>query len=154
MAADVQNMLAHMRGQWISIDGHDYKLDDLGIVRGVPEEDAKQLLQRKNTAWRRLPERTPVAEQAVTAPAPLPEPIPEKAVEPLPVPEPVPSEPPAVSDPAVLEKVPGPDEDWPDPTPEMSLEFLQQMAGAYRVKFNKNTTKAVLIKKITQAMFE
>ena len=55
---------------------------------------------------------------------------------------------------AGTEKIPGPGEDWPDPKPEMSMEFLQRMAQAYQVKFNRNVTKPVLIKRIMAAMYE
>jgi hypothetical protein len=43
---------------------------------------------------------------------------------------------------------------WPDPTPDMKIGYLKQMAAAYEVKHAKNVTKKTLIKKIMKEMYE
>lgn len=151
MPVNVQNTLSHMKGQIISIEGREYKLDENGIFWGMPDEDARQLCERRGTPWRYYTERKPV-----TA-APLP--VAPVALPPEPPPPVVPSEPVKAVEPtegvgATVEKIPGEGEEWPDPVMSMSLEYLHKMAQAYQVKFSKNTPKPTLIKKITAAMYE
>lgn len=160
MPIDVQNSLAHMRGQFISIEGKDYKCDEQGIIRGMPEADAKKLVERRNSPWRYYTERKPVAKAPgpvapvapVASPSPLIPPV-EHVPEVPKVPEVKVEAKPEVPAPSEAEKIPAPGEDWPDPDEKMSLGYLQKMAQAYNVKFNKTMSKAVLTKKIMAAMY-
>ncbi len=45
------------------------------------------------------------------------------------------------------------DDDWPDPTDGMSIDYLRQMADAYKVKYAKNAAKKTLIKRIMPEMY-
>lgn len=54
----------------------------------------------------------------------------------------------AIADPPVPS-----DGDWPDPTGEMSLGYLRQMADAYKVKYAKNAGKKTLIKRVMGEMY-
>jgi len=148
---DVQNSLLHMRGQCISIDGHDYKCDEQGIIRGIPEADAKQLVERRSTTWRYYTERKPVVAIPINLVAPV-LPLPEdlKKIPEVEVPKVVAEVKTAEK---VEEKIPEEGQDWPDPQTSMNIEYLQQMAQAYQVKYNLNTSKATLVKKIMAAMY-
>ena len=156
MTIDVQNMLPHMRNESISVDGHVYKCDENGIVREMPEQDARTLVERRSSAWRYYTERKPV----VAVPATMATPAPQvEPVSPPPPPEaPFQEEP---EDPELGkgetmgngEKVPGPGAEWPEPVESMSLDYLRLMADAYQVKWQKNTPKLSLIKKIAAEMF-
>jgi|PlaIllAssembly_1097288.scaffolds.fasta_scaffold194083_1 hypothetical protein len=148
---DVQNTLVHMKNGAISIDGRAYKLDGDGIVRGMPEADAKQLVERPSSPWRYLTERKPVTSPLPVAPSMPPPSPPKPDLPPPPVLE-KPVERGKVA--AGVERIPGPGEDWPDPVATMSVGYLHKMAQAYQVKFDKKTSKAVLIKKIMAAMYD
>jgi hypothetical protein len=151
MPVDVQNMLAHMKNESVSIDGRVYKLDGEGIIRKMPETDAKQLVERNSSPWRYLTERKPVT--ASLSDAPVLPPPPPPSVTPPPPPF---SEEPAVKAKveAGVERIPESGEDWPDPVATMSLGYLSKMAEAYGVKFDKKTSKVILIKKILVAMYD
>jgi hypothetical protein len=54
---DLQCLIPHYVGQTISVDGRKYKVDGDAFLRGVPDADAKALLQNR-TCWALA--RTPV----------------------------------------------------------------------------------------------
>jgi len=152
MPVDVKNTLSHMKGQWINIDGREYQCDQEGVIRGIPEADAKQLLDRRNGPWRLFTERKPVSASVPEIVPPSLPPVP--SVAPAPVPEPVAQSSEVPEATAVVEKIPGPGEEWPDPTTDMSIEYLQKMADAYQVKYSKNTSKKELVKRLAATMYE
>jgi hypothetical protein len=45
------------------------------------------------------------------------------------------------------------DGDWPDPTPEMPMEYLREMAKGYEIKHNSRTKRETLVKRIMTAMY-
>jgi len=50
--------------------------------------------------------------------------------------------------------VPDEGEEWPDPTEDMPIDYLRQMAVAYAVTHTKKTAKKTLIKNITKEMYD
>jgi hypothetical protein len=163
MPVDIQNSLAHMKGQVISIDGRAYQLDAEGIVREMPDADAQQLLQNKGTPWHVLIERKPVIAAKVASPVPpakVAEVKPVVEVKPVEPPKPVPEPEPIVKGDTkkeiklTEEKIPVAGEEWPDPTTKMSLPYLKKMADAYKIKYKGDVLKPNLVKKILAAMYE
>ena len=73
---DLQATKAYMRGQRLSVDGQTYQLDGQGILRGVPPEVARVLLQGKD--WLVIGGDAPAA--AAAAPAPVAKPAPAAPV--------------------------------------------------------------------------
>lgn len=129
--------------------------------------------------WRDFQE--PQKAQTIPPPGPVPTPLELEAVPTPPELEAVP--PPHATDPTVpLEATPTPalleavppapatapvfqgesgatytvpaDGDWPDPTDDMPLEYVQEMAKAYDVTHNARTSRKVLVKRINGAMYE
>lgn len=159
MPVDVRNVLPHMKGSSVNIDGREYKLDAEGVIRGVSDDDAKQLLGYRGTPWRVLTARTPVAATKPEIPAsppppPLPSAPPQPTIPDLPEKPVVQSSDAGEGVAAVEERIPGPGEEWPDPHEDMSVEYLRKMADAYRVKYSKNTSKKELVKRLAATMYE
>lgn len=50
--------------------------------------------------------------------------------------------------------VPGEDGDWPDPTEEMSLEYLKLMADAYEIEYGARIGKEKLLERLKAEMYE
>lgn len=80
---DLRNSLEHARGSVVSVNGHDYSIDDHGVARGVADEDARKLLCNADGAWKVIPRREAVqVAQSRDAEVPLvpkveqPDPIP------------------------------------------------------------------------------
>jgi len=128
MPLDMQNCLDHMRGGSVNVDGTVYRIGEDGVARGVAEKDAAVLAQNKS-AWRILKTSVNVVERKPARSAK----VQEVEISPMP-----------------MEIDP---EEWPDPTEEMDLEYLQRMADAYQVSYVARTTKARLIRDIMQAMY-
>jgi hypothetical protein len=57
---DLHNKLHHMRGKAVLVGGNTYRIDSDGVARDVAEADARKLLQRSNSPWRRYTERRPL----------------------------------------------------------------------------------------------
>lgn len=147
---DLINSLPHKRNTSVRVNSNTYQIDANGLCRDVADADAAKLLQ--NDAWR----------LAGTAPAPkakkeggrmkligadAPPSEPEETAQALS---------PGAAEPEVVEAkygVPGPGEDWPDPTEDMPEEYLRQMADAYEVPHKGNVSKATLVKRIQKAMY-
>jgi hypothetical protein len=142
---DLINVLVHKRNTTVTVNGHTYPIDGDGVVRGVQQPDATKLLQNTE-AWRQFngkapkgPAAAPQGKIALLGQDGLPIAVP-----------PPPPPPPAVSpDQYVVPE----DGDWPDPTEEMPMEYLREMAAAYQVKYNGLTAKKTLIKKIMIEMY-
>jgi hypothetical protein len=49
---DLRNVLPHMRGKAVVVDGNTYSIGPDGVARDVAEADAQQLLQRAGSPWR------------------------------------------------------------------------------------------------------
>jgi hypothetical protein len=121
-----------MRGQKVLVEGNVYTVGADGIVRDVSAADAAEMLKMA-ASYRKPVSRTPSA-KAEAAPPPAPAALaPEAASE-------------GVKDEGGAE--------WPDPDESMELDYLQKMADAYDVKYDKKTTKKALVKAIHKVMFE
>ena len=121
-----QTRTSHMVGTAIRIRGALYPIDGDGFVE-IPD-DVSHYLSNDRTNWR-----------VVVNPNTTTEPVPEVVVPEIEV----------VEDPVPEEK----DSEWPDPTEDMHLEYLQTMAEAYEVKYKKNWGKSALVKHILNAMY-
>lgn len=142
---DVKNKLLHMVNQCVSIDGRTYKTDAEGIIRGMPEEDANQLLSQANGPWSRVTAREPVTPARpvvpppVSAPPPPPAPeLPKKLVEaPKVAAEVAPS-----SDPA---------EEWVLDE-SMTMVELKRFAKEHGITYDPKADKKHLLARVKSAM--
>lgn len=89
MPMDLLNILDHMHGATVCVNGHSYQIDPHGVARGVDDVDARKLLLNSAGVWKMIPRRTAVQvaqpttrepalakQHRSTAPAPEPEPEP------------------------------------------------------------------------------
>jgi len=143
----LQNLLPHMAGKAVLVNGTKYQLNAEGVVNVPNETDAAKLLASKS--WRAF-------EDSVEAPT-----VPQKASEPQPQPAP-PPEPPKAPVEAETASDPGsdaggegkdPEEEWPDPDESMKKGYLQEMADAYEVEYTPKTTKKELVDAIMDKMY-
>lgn len=165
---DLQNVLRHMRGKSVVVNGTRYQVDADGVAAGVSGNDASKLLLNQD-AWR--PYIPPQNKRGVTPkpnlkaeakPKPVtvePEVKPEvkPEVEPEAEPEPEVKPGPALElDPEVVEPgvIPGEGQAWPDPKEDMDPDYLRAMADAYGVAYRKNTTTKKLAESIFAAMYD
>lgn len=150
----VRNILSHMRGKSVLVNGTQYTIDESGYAE-VAEADAAKMLQGHH--WK------PVSRRPAREPA-----APER--EQAPVQEAPPSEPGETSDseleseeagenlkseeesPAVPLDTEGSPE-YPDPTMDMSKSELREIAAAYQIEYEPRTTKKELVDLITAAMY-
>jgi hypothetical protein len=58
-----------------------------------------------------------------------------------------------VEEPTTSWEVPEEGADWPDPTEEMPLAYLRQMADAYEVKYTARSNKKELVRKVMVEMY-
>lgn len=173
----LQNLLPHKKNTTVCVNGHVYAIaqdliirDPAGNAVDVPQEDAAKLLANAE-AWRAVGATPAVKATREEAKAGLklvladgtqvaPEGRAEDATKPAmevsavvaaqdafeakkkgELPEP--KDPP----------IPKAGEEWADPLPSYSLEWLQACAKAYKVKY-KGKDKAALVEKIKDAMYE
>lgn len=165
----LRNRFEHMKGKGVLVNGHLYKIgqdgvpcDDAGKHLDVPEADAKKLLGNRD-AWSlydpskasqvaavaapEKPRLQLVTNAGEVIPPPPPPFVPGPELAPTPPTTPVMA--PAVVDPPI----PTGKQEWADPKPEYSLEWLQACAKAYKVKV-KGKDKVALVKTIKAAMYE
>lgn len=165
---DLENLHAHKRGTSVKVNGTAYEIDSKGVARGVKDADALKLLADR-TSWRKVITRAPAppappAQAPVSAPPSAPA---ESAPPPAP-PEPVSAEQaPASAEasqpdafaaveeqevPAIApEDMPDAGE-WPEPTEDMDMDYLKQMAKAYGINPAKRGKKQ-LVSMIKKAMY-
>ena len=154
---NLRNCLPHMRGESVKVGDTVYQIDENGVARDVAMEHAKQLL-KNGAAWQVHTERLPVAEPPVAEP-PVAEP-PE--AEPTP-----PEETTEASEAAETTAEPGGGTDgtglleeasagteWPDPSEDLGIEYLRQMAEAHDVKYSDRTSAKKLVKQLQKVMFD
>lgn len=174
--ADLENLYDHKRNTQVLVNGHTYKVDENGVAKGVKKKDAAKLLQGKG--WRlwdgqTLKERAharraakrastgmgllradgssvelsdiPEDDESTNAPDSGDKPTGEgEEGEGNEDDEDLSDDPP----------VPGEGEEWPDPTDEMSMAYLQAMADAYEVKYAKNIGQTTLIERLKESMYD
>lgn len=122
----LKNLLRHMRGQVVRVNGTNYNIDADGIAHDLKSEDAEKLL--KGQAWELLTPR----------------------VDPEPALLSDDGEP--VTDP---DKEPGegePGEPVGSPSESMDLDDLKAMADKLGVAYGTNIGKALLVERIEEAM--
>ena len=153
---DLRNVLAHKAGTKVMVEGAIYEIGADGICRGLSDDAAKKLLQ--NSAWVSLdapsaPAKPAKAKDAAKVVLLTEDDKPVEGQKVLAEQKPLADV--AVND-ASSEIVPESDEDgaeWPDPTEDMDIEYLREMADAYQVSYSHRSGKALLVKKITDAMY-
>lgn len=178
----LQNLLQHMKGKGVLVNGHVYKIssdlvvrDDAGKPLDIPEADAQKLLgnpkawavYNPNAAPKIVARAVEVPRiQLVTSTGDVIPPPPKSTDQTKPdlgagavmaaqdafeakkqgdLPPPPPVE---KKDPPI----PKDGEEWADPSPEHSMEWLQACAKAYRIRY-KGKDKSVLVEKIKAAMY-
>lgn len=127
----LQNVLMHMRGASVKVNGTRYDLDENGFVEVGSEVDANKLLLNKS-AWQLL------LSMRDSSPARKAEVV----IRENPESEAIESEPDGDLD-----------AEYPDPTEEMTLPELKKLADAYHVSYSDQPKKAVLITRIMTAMY-
>ncbi len=170
--ADLENVYDHKRNTQVLVNGHIYKVDENGVAKGVKKKDAAKLLQGRG--WRlwngvTLKERAQarrVKRMGVgllrgdgtavdTAAIPDDDESTENAEN-----EEDPGNPGADeggdSDEDTSDDPPKPaeGEEWPDPTEEMSMDYLKAMADAYEVKYASNIGPGTLIERLKESMYD
>jgi len=159
---DLRNTLPHKANTKILVDGTVYDIDKEGIVHGISKEAAEKLLQ--NPVWTKSlasgkPEaRTPKKaekphktvllsenDELVEGQKALDEEDKEE------VEEGAEAEEEGVDEDDDEET--SEDDEWPDPTEDMDIEYLRQMADAYEVSYTARVGAATLVKRIKAAMY-
>lgn len=164
---DLINLLPHKKNTTVTVDGTTYKIDGDGICRGVKDPDAAKLL-RNIDAWR-AHDGKPVTPKSAGVPGGIGLIGVDGAVHHKKGDETKPDlDAPLraaqdqfeakkrgeVAEPTEPQwKEPTGDEEWPDPTDEMPVDYLRKMAEAYEVKHTAKTSKRDLIKKIMAEMY-
>ncbi len=148
---DLENTLPQKRGTKVRVDGTTYEIDSKGIVRDVQEAHAKKLLSGTSRTWRALIVRAPVAVEKQEAP-PAPAPVAPKAA-PVPAPEEVILEHPEQPEVAAPDAEKPDAGEWPEPTEEMEVAYLLQMAAAYGIKATSKQGKKRIVALIKKAMY-
>ena len=145
--ARLKNKLPHMAGQSVKVNGVAYQLDSQGVV-DIPDQGAVDKLLSNTAAWVLASSKPKVKPKKTAAPTPA------KKVVRKPVVEEEKTKPKKEEKQAAVEIDDG-ENDWPDPTPAMSIAYLRQMADAYpSVNYTIKTPKGELIKRIRQAMYD
>ncbi|UCG53369.1 MAG: hypothetical protein JSW58_07400 [Candidatus Latescibacterota bacterium] len=130
----LQNIRPGKANSKVWVNGTLYELDGKGVVEVEDQKDQDELLA-DISSWRVYVPREPA-----TAPESKPEARPKEKAEVEPVETPG-------DDPE------GDDNPWPDPTMDMEISYLREMAEAYQVTFTKKTPKKALVAKIKKAMY-
>jgi len=145
-AAQRAEAKAAARGTMKLLDKHGDPVTPAPDVPGPPMDPLMETYKRPP-----IDGPPPVPDEAQAAPEAAPEPAPEPVAQPdlEPVPEPV-AEVTAGGNGAAAKEA----EEWPDPTEEMDLAYLRDMANAYEVKTTARMTAKTLVKKINEAMYE
>lgn len=157
----LQNKLAHMQGKSVLCNGTHYKLDQNGVTSVTKKEDAERLLADPNWSVYKPAKATKKAEAKKAA---------QKPSKPDPKGDPQEGDPAASTEPAgdpqgdpgeagegepAGEPAGDPEEtgQWPDPTMEMTKEYLQKMAKAYEVEGWEGMNKQPLVDAIMAKMY-
>ena len=160
---DLRNTLKHKANTKVLVDGVVYDIDAEGIVRDLPDEAAEKLLQ--NNVWTKdiegpqKPVRAPVKRAMLLTDDETPVPGQKALVEDKEVAKAVEEheeeflEEEEAEAPEEEEEEDS-EEDWPEPSEDMDIEYLRQMAEAYEVTYNGRTGAATLVKRLKEAMYE
>ena len=142
---DLQNLLRHMFGKSVLVDGTTYTIDAKGIAHKVKAKDAKKMLKGKS--WK-------LAKGAKSTPEPDPEPaLLDDDGKPIEDPENT-EETGTETDPEQLEETDPETEETGTDTetkPEQSIEELKSMADELGVSYGPNIGAALLLQRIEEA---
>lgn len=147
---NLRNCLPHMRGESVKVGDTVYQIDENGVARDVAMEHAKRLL-KNGAAWQVHTERLPVAEPPDAKP-PEAEP-PEETTEASEAAETTAEHRGGTDGTGLLEEASAGTE-WPDPSEDLGIEYLRQMAEAHDVKYSDRTSAKKLVKQLQKVMFE
>jgi len=151
----------HMANKAVLVNGNRYSLDADCCVEIGKQEDCDKLLA--GAGWREFKVNVHTAPRQVVLKAtgkPVEKPAPVVVAPVVEEPVVVEDEPEAeITVKAVEEdsagwEIPEEGEDWPDPTEDMPIEYLRDMAKAYQLKVHHATGKAKLVALLTEAMFD
>lgn len=153
----LKNNLAHMAGQSVNVNGKQYAIEADGTVE-IFEQDVVDKLLQNRAAWSLVgPERKVIAKESLTPVVVRNPVVEEKKEEAKPKPKQEPKQEAkeeAKEEAKQVENEESTENEWPDPSPSMSIIYLRQMADAYpEVKYTIKTSKADLIEKIKKAMY-
>lgn len=144
--AKLRNKLPHMAGQSVNVDGQRFQIDADGFAEIEDKSAVDKLLQNK-AAWSLEVSETKVEPTKTEEPKVTPPVVRKPVVEKEKAEIKETKKPVAVPDDSA--------DEWPDPTPSMSISYLRQMANAYpSVNYTIKTSKAELIKRINAAMYD
>ena len=137
---DLKSKLGHMANSSVSVNGTVYEVGSDLVARNVSEADAIKLLKNPE-AWQPHAERSPVG----AAPPPK-EPEKESDLDPEKEKEGT-----GLLEDKGDEAKPEP---WPEPSEDMKIEYLREMAEAHDVDFDEGTKPKTLVKRLKKAMYE
>jgi hypothetical protein len=137
---DLETMVATKANTKVMVNGNLYEIDGDCIIKGVSEEDAAKLLQNPNWKPRGEAKKTGKTDRAKAKGSVKLVDSEGKKVE---------GQKQTVEDPPIPEE----GEEWADPSPDFSLEWLRACAEAYEVAY-KGKDKKKLAEKIRAAMYE
>jgi len=143
---DVKNKLLHMVNQCVSIDGRTYKTDAEGVIHGMTEEDAKQLLSQVSGPWSRVAVREPVTPARPVAPPPVSAPPPPPAPEPPKAPVEAPK-----TAAEVAPSSPEPNEEWVLDE-SMTMSELKRFAKENGITYDPKADKKHLLARVKSAL--
>lgn len=141
---DLRNKISHKPGTSVSVNGTMYEIGADAIVRDVPKADADKMLQCGDEWVVHTGKKKPVLVKKPAAPKP---PVEAPVVEP---PEETKAETPEEPGGEAPEAKP----EWPEPTEDMDIGYLKQMADAHDVKYSVLIGKEKLIERLKEAMYE
>ena len=144
---DVRNNLKGMWGTDVNVNGTTYHIDDDGIARGLKDVDAAKLISFSSGVWKSSDGK------------PIPKPVPTEAPDPVEIEEDTEpeeaqeAEKESPEEGSPEEESEGEENEWPDPTEDMEIDYLREMADAYAIKNAGRMNKATLVKRIRAEMY-
>ena len=150
----LQCTIPHMYGTTVKVNGTVYRIDGTGAAKVEKTEDAMKLLADSAT-WRPRVERTPVASTVIPKAVQVPLPPTPPVASPVPLAVPMEETKPDEGSQEDWGGENGKDDEkeWPDPTMQMKISELREIADAYQLAYTARTTKTVLVKAIMEAMY-
>lgn len=163
---DLITVIETKRNSKILIDGTVYTIGQDLTLKDIPEEHAAKLLQNPN--WSKYdPSAAPSSKRASRSPIAmistagevLPKEEPEEALTEEPQASETPSEEVAEEPTEEYSEEPTEDEDesdgegYPEPSEDLDIELLREMAELHQVTFNKRTGKKTLVARLQSAIY-
>lgn len=177
MPTTLRNVLEHKKNTEVNVDGTIYKIDKDGLCEGLSDVDAEALLQNPE-AWHTYPRNSMRPEPPPPEKKPpsggmklvlddgsVVDPAKEFAKKEETPPETAEEAEQEATEEVVTKSIkeaseessgdeePQEEGEWPEPSEDMDLTYLRQMADAYEVKYTGRTGKKKLVTDITAAMY-